>query len=250
MKTTTHFGYQTVAAEAKQGKVNEVFDNVAWRYDIMNDVMSGGLHRGWKNRMVDAIPRKRDLQALDLAGGTGDIAFRMLSRCGDKGAKITVTDINPAMLEEGKKRALNRNLPLEQLQWKIANAEKLPFGDKKYDVVTMAFGIRNVTHIDLVLAEAFRVLKPCGKFLCLEFSPLDDANWRKKFYDWYSFHIIPAYGKLFTGNEAAYKYLVESIRMFPDRERFAGMMKETGFTRVKYELMSGGVVALHTGYRT
>jgi demethylmenaquinone methyltransferase/2-methoxy-6-polyprenyl-1,4-benzoquinol methylase len=243
------FGYQQVEEHQRQPKVNEIFASVASRYDLMNDLMSAGLHRLWKRQMVSKIPLHAGMHLLDVAGGTGDITFRFLERAAKKGIRVsaTVSDINGAMLEEGRKRAIDRGY-LKELRWQEANAETLPFADESFDAYTVAFGIRNVTHRREALKEAFRVLKPGGRFLCLEFSHVENAA-LKKLYDMYSFRIIPLIGEKVASNRAAYQYLVESIRMFPKPKAFASEMEKAGFAQVGVETMQGGVVALHSGWK-
>ncbi len=244
---TTHFGFRTVAEDEKAGMVRAVFDAVAPKYDLMNDLMSAGVHRLWKAAMVDMLAPRPGEAILDMAGGTGDIAFRLLDRIGTSGAPITVCDINAAMLGVGRDRAIDRG-KLEGLSWACANAETLPYPDMTFDAYTIAFGLRNVTHIDVALAEARRVLKPGGRFLCLEFSkvvvPILD-----KLYDTYSFSVLPWLGQLVAGDREAYKYLAESIRRFPDQNALAERMKAVGLTHVKVRNLSGGIAALHLGWR-
>ncbi|HET9272744.1 MAG TPA: bifunctional demethylmenaquinone methyltransferase/2-methoxy-6-polyprenyl-1,4-benzoquinol methylase UbiE [Methyloceanibacter sp.] len=240
------FGYAKVHADAKQGLVNEVFARVARRYDLMNDLMSGGLHRLWKDELVSwlAPPKSASPFALlDVAGGTGDVAMRVLDAAGP-GTRATICDISAEMIEAGRARAgEDRRLAFVQ-----GNAENLPFPDQSFDAYTIAFGIRNVTHIEAALAEAFRVLKPGGRFLCLEFStvevPLLDT-----LYNAYSFNAIPALGGLVAGDSAAYRYLVESIRRFPDQKSFTALIENAGFERVCYRNLTGGIAALHSAWR-
>jgi demethylmenaquinone methyltransferase/2-methoxy-6-polyprenyl-1,4-benzoquinol methylase len=248
-ESRTHFGFHEVAEGDKQGLVNEVFAKVAERYDVMNDLMSAGLHRAWKAAMVDwlAPPKSdRDYRVLDVAGGTGDIAFRLVAAAG-RGTRVTVCDINEAMLAVGRARAVKGGHD-HACRFVTGNAEDLPFPDKNFDAYTIAFGIRNVTHIERALAEAYRVLKPGGRFLCLEFSTVDLPG-LDALYDAYSFTAIPAIGKAVTGDGAAYRYLVESIRKFPDQGKFARMIADAGFARVSHRSLSGGIVALHSGWR-
>lgn len=240
---TTHFGYRDVPEDEKSGLVKEVFSSVASRYDLMNDLMSGGMHHIWKDKLIDSLRPAPAMHLLDVAGGTGDIAFRFLKR---GGGQVTISDINPEMLEEGKRRAID--LHHDNIMWQLADAEALPFADNSFNAYTISFGIRNVTHIDKVLSEAYRVLKPGGHFLCLEFSHPENAM-IKKFYDAYSFRIIPGIGKTITGNRDAYQYLVESIRKFPQPETFKGMIQTAGFDRVKYTPLTFGVVAIHSGWK-
>jgi demethylmenaquinone methyltransferase/2-methoxy-6-polyprenyl-1,4-benzoquinol methylase len=249
----TDFGYRRVPLADKQALVDDVFHTVARRYDLMNDLMSGGLHRAWKEALVTAVNPPRGKQAfavLDIAGGTGDVALRVAAK-GGSGTRVTVADINLEMLGVGRERAQaaqRKGTARHAIEFIEANAEALPLADKSFDAVTIAFGIRNVPRIDVALAEAYRVLKTGGRFLCLEFSSVDipalDA-----LYNVYSFNVIPALGRAVTGDAEAYKYLVESIRKFPHPERFAGMMKSAGFRRVSFQRLTGGVVALHSGWR-
>lgn len=243
-KTTTHFGFKTVAEEEKQEMVNEVFTGVAWRYDLMNDAMSFGLHHAWKDALIGKLRPTPSMKLLDLAGGTGDITRRFFKA---GGGEATISDINGAMLEQGKKRLLDTGY-YEYLTFLQANAEELPIADNSYDAVTIAFGIRNVTHIDKVLSEAYRVLNIGGHFLCLEFSHPTTTPMRK-LYDFYSFRMIPRMGKLLAGDAQPYQYLVESIRQFPTQDRFAVMLKEAGFSNVTYTNLTGGVVAIHSGWK-
>lgn len=248
-KPTTPFGFRTVAETEKQDLVNEVFAKVARRYDQMNDLMSGGLHRLWKDDFVTLLapPRgARAFEVIDVAGGTGDIAFR-IARASGQGTHITVADISPEMVAEGARRADRENFA-QRCRFTVGNAEALAFIDQSFDAYTIAFGIRNVTHIERALAEAYRVLKPGGKFQCLEFSHVDVPG-LDALYDAYSFTAIPAIGKAVTGDGAPYRYLVESIRTFPDQERFAAMIAAAGFDRVGHRNLSGGIVAIHWGWR-
>lgn len=245
----TNFGFRTVGIDHKQAMVDDVFDKVAPRYDLMNDLLSGGLHRVWKDILVTAVnpPRSERLfSALDAAGGTGDVAFR-IAEAGGAGTRVTVCDINEEMLGVGRERASERGLE-GRVSFMAGNAESLPFPDRNFDACTIAFGIRNVPRIDVALAEFFRVLRPGSRFLCLEFSSVDvpvlDAV-----YDFYSFNVIPALGHAVAGNADAYRYLVESIRRFPRPKAFAEMITAAGFRRVGYRLLTGGVVALHSGWR-
>ncbi len=240
------FGFASVAPEERQGLVNEVFARVARRYDLMNDLMSGGLHRLWKDELVGwlAPPKGQTPYALlDVAGGTGDIASRFLSACGS-GGRAVVCDISAEMIEAGRGRLEET----ERLEFVQANAESLPFASSRFDAYTIGFGIRNVTHVDRALKEAYRVLKPGGRFLCLEFSavemPLLDT-----LYDAYSMTAIPALGGLIAGDAAAYRYLVESIRRFPDQKTFTGMIENAGFERVRYRNLTGGIAAIHSAWR-
>jgi demethylmenaquinone methyltransferase/2-methoxy-6-polyprenyl-1,4-benzoquinol methylase len=247
------FGFQRVPLEGKQARVDDVFRNVARRYDLMNDLMSAGLHRAWKDALVTAIDPPRTRAAgvrpfglLDLAGGTGDIAFRVVA-AGSADTCATVLDINAEMLAVGRARAVERGLD-HAVVFAEGNAEALPFSDRSYDAVAIAFGIRNVPRIEAALAEAYRVLRIGGRFLCLEFSRVDLPG-LDALYDFYSFNVIPALGRAVVGDAEAYRYLVESIRRFPTPQGFAGMMRTAGFARVSFHQMSGGIVALHSGWR-
>src|SRR6478672_9792526 len=245
----THFGYETVPLDDKQERVDEVFHSVARRYDLMNDLMSSGLHRAWKDALVTAVnPPKNDraFALLDLAGGTGDIAFRVAD-AGGAGTRATVMDINADMLEVGRTRAAGRGLD-DVVAFVEGNAETLPFPDRSFDAATIAFGIRNVPRIELALAEAYRVLRIGGRFVCLEFSAVAMPG-LDTLYDLYSFNVIPALGRAVVGDAESYRYLVGSIRNFPKPQAFAEMMRAAGFARVSHRLMSGGIVALHSGWR-
>ncbi len=246
---TADFGFSKVAAEDKQAKVNEVFAKVAKRYDQMNDLMSGGLHRLWKDDFITMLqpPRSaRRFEVLDVAGGTGDIAQR-IATAGGSGTRVTIADISPEMLGEGRRRMARSGL-LDKFTFSVANAEHLPFDDKSFDAYTIAFGIRNVTGIDKALREAYRVLRPGGRFMCLEFSSLAIPG-LETLYDAYSFTVIPAVGKIVTGDGQPYRYLVESIRKFPKQEQFKTMIEDAGFEQVAYRNLSGGVAAIHSGRR-
>jgi demethylmenaquinone methyltransferase/2-methoxy-6-polyprenyl-1,4-benzoquinol methylase len=245
----THFGYETVPLKEKQGRVDDVFQSVARRYDLMNDLMSGGLHRAWKDALVTAVnPPKSDgpFALLDLAGGTGDIALRV-AKAGGAGTRVTVCDINAEMLSVGAERAIKQGLD-DRATFEQGNAEELSYPDRSFDCVTIAFGIRNVPRIDRALSEAFRVLKHGGRFLCLEFSSVDVPG-LDVLYELYSFQVIPRIGQATTGDREAYKYLVESIRKFPKPKAFAKMIEAAGFRRVSFTQMTGGVVALHSGWK-
>jgi demethylmenaquinone methyltransferase/2-methoxy-6-polyprenyl-1,4-benzoquinol methylase len=244
---TTHFGFREVPLAAKQALVDDVFHSVANRYDLMNDLMSAGLQRPWKDALVTAVnpPKGRQFSLLDLAGGTGDVAFRVLA-AGGSATRATVVDINPDMLNVGRERAAARGLA--GVAFVEGNAEALPFPDRSFEAVTIAFGIRNVPRIEAALREARRVLAIGGRFLCLEFSTVDVPG-LDALYDFYSFNIIPVLGRLVAGDAEAYRYLVESIRRFPPPESFAGMMRTAGFARVSYRPLTGGIVALHSGWR-
>ncbi|MBB3933612.1 demethylmenaquinone methyltransferase/2-methoxy-6-polyprenyl-1,4-benzoquinol methylase [Kaistia hirudinis] len=242
------FGFADVDLGAKQGMVDAVFHKVASRYDLMNDFMSAGLHRVWKDAMVSwlAPPSGRDFEGLDVAGGTGDIAFRIVERSRGRAREI-VCDINASMLEVGRERARKRHLD-GNVEFIEGNAEELPFASGRFDAYTIAFGIRNVPRIDEALKEAYRVLKPGGRFLCLEFSAVD-VPVLDKIYDLYSFHAIPAMGGVVAGDKDSYRYLVESIRRFPHQERFAEMIRRAGFARVEYRNLTGGIAAIHSGWK-
>ncbi|MGJ4902082.1 bifunctional demethylmenaquinone methyltransferase/2-methoxy-6-polyprenyl-1,4-benzoquinol methylase UbiE [Bradyrhizobium sp. HKCCYLS2058] len=246
---TTHFGFRDVPLGEKQTLVNDVFHSVAQRYDLMNDLMSGGLHRVWKDIMINTLnPPKSDapFALLDVAGGTGDISFRAARKAG-AGFHATVCDINGDMLEVGRQRALKQYLD-DKVSFVEGNAEKLAFPDRSFDAYTIAFGIRNVPQIELALAEAFRVLKHGGRFLCLEFSTVEMPG-LDKLYDLFSFNVIPQLGRAVTGDAESYRYLVESIRQFPRPNAFAEMISAAGFSRVSWQTLSGGIVALHSGWR-
>jgi demethylmenaquinone methyltransferase / 2-methoxy-6-polyprenyl-1,4-benzoquinol methylase len=245
---TTHFGFETVPLGEKQGRVNDVFHSVAAKYDVMNDLMSMGLHRLWKDTVVAQLrpSRHRPWRHLDVAGGTGDVAFRILDAAG-KAAHVTVLDINGSMLEVGRDRADKRKPP-GTIDFVEASAESLPFEDSTFDAYTIAFGIRNVPRIQLALEEAFRTLKTGGRFMCLEFAPIDTPV-LDRIYDTYSFNVIPALGKAVTGDSESYKYLVESIRQFPRPKFFADMITKAGFRRVTHTALSGGVVQIHSGWK-
>jgi demethylmenaquinone methyltransferase/2-methoxy-6-polyprenyl-1,4-benzoquinol methylase len=243
---TTHFGFQTVAEDQKAGMVQGVFSSVAARYDIMNDLMSGGIHRLWKDAMMDWLAPRPGQQLLDVAGGTGDVAFRFLRRAGAT-AQATVLDLTEPMLIEGQKRAEAANMA-GQLDWVVGDAMALPFPPASFDVYTISFGIRNVTRIEDALSEAFRVLRPGGRLMVLEFSQIPN-DLMQKVYDLYSFNIIPTMGQVVTGDRDSYQYLVESIRRFPDQDRFTEMIRSAGFDQVRYRNLSMGIAALHSGWK-
>ncbi|KAK6126616.1 hypothetical protein DH2020_039641 [Rehmannia glutinosa] len=261
---STSFGYKEVREEEKSQMVGNVFTSVASSYDLMNDLMSGGLHRLWKERLVSKLNPFPGMKHLDVAGGTGDVAFRILESINNVGRRamrdihddnvldetqIFVCDINPNMLNVGKKRAQERGFGDDKsLVWVEGDAEALKFEDDSMDGYTIAFGIRNVTHIEKALAEAHRVLKRGGRFLCLELSHVELPIF-KDLYDYYSFSVIPALGELVAGDRESYQYLVESVRRFPSQEKFAKMIAEAGFDKVEYENLVGGVVAIHSGLK-
>ncbi len=242
MTSTTHFGFKEVPVGDKQRLVGGVFDAVASRYDLMNDVLSGGRHRLWKAAMVDWLRPRPGLKMIDVAGGTGDIASRVLARVKAQ-AEITVCDINFSMLTQGRKRA-----PDAPIHWLAGDAQNLPCLDRSFDAYMIAFGIRNVTHIDIALREAYRVLKPGGRFLCLEFSAVEMPG-LDILYDLYSFKLMPLLGEVIGANREAYQYLAESIRQFPDQRKFAGMIADAGFSQVSYRNLTGGIAAIHSGWR-
>ena len=245
----TDFGFMRVPFGDKQRLVDDVFHKVARRYDLMNDLMSGGLHRAWKDALVTTVDPPigvRPFRLVDIAGGTGDIAFRVVA-AGGSGTRATVVDHNGDMLEVGRERAVRRGLD-GAVSFVEGDAEALPLADRVADACSVAFGVRNVPQIDRALAEAFRVLKAGGRFVCLEFSKVDVPG-LDALYDFFSFNLIPAMGRIVVGDAEPYRYLVESIRNFPRPEAFAGMLREAGFRRVSYRVMSGGIVALHSGWR-
>lgn len=247
--TSTTFGFEKIEAEQRQDKVNGVFAKVAEQYDLANDLMSGGFHRLWKNDLIAWMsPPKGDraYKLLDVAGGTGDVALKFAKATGDA-ATATICDISPEMLSVGERRVQDAGLS-HRIKLVEGNAETLPFEDKSFDVYTVAFGIRNVTHIDAALREAYRVLKVGGRFMCLEFSevqmPILD-----RLYDFHSFEVIPRIGKLTAGDADPYQYLIESIRQFPNQDVFADMVREAGFERVSYRNLTGGIAAIHSGWK-
>ena len=246
--SSTHFGYAEVPLSQKQHLVDDVFHKVAQRYDVMNDLMSAGLHRLWKDILVGKVNARRQsgFRHLDVAGGTGDVAFRIAKQA-SADAEIIVLDINGDMLEVGRDRARERGLA-NKVEFTQANAESLPFPDQHFDAYTIAFGIRNVPRIDVALKEAHRVLKPGGRFLCLEFSQVT-APGLDKIYEAYSFNVIPAVGRFVAGDAEPYRYLVESIRKFPAAAEFERMIREAGFRRTGFERLTGGVVAIHSGWK-
>ena len=244
---TTHFGFEQVRLDEKQGRVDDVFHKVARRYDVMNDLMSAGLHRRWKDKLVAMVnpPRRSRSDHLDVAGGTGDVAFRVVAAAPH--AAVTVLDISADMLEVGRSRAQKRGWR-DRLTFVEANAEDLPLPDASFDAYTIAFGIRNVPRVDVALAEAFRVLRRGGHFLCLEFSSVDLPG-LDRLYDAYSFNVIPRIGQAVTGDGESYRYLVESIRQFPDAPSFEGRIRSAGFRNTSFVRLTGGVCAIHSGWK-
>ncbi len=242
---TTHFGYRTVDEDEKASLVRDVFDSVASRYDLMNDLMSLGVHRLWKSAMMDWLKPRPGMKLLDVGGGTGDIAFRFRER---GGGPVTVIDANAEMLKVGRDKAMDKGM-MDGIEWTLGDAEDLPVADASADIYTTAFCLRNVTHIDRALEEARRVLKPGGRFMCLEFSQVSLPG-LEKLYETYSFKVLPFLGKKIAGDREAYQYLAESIRRFPAQEPFAGMIADAGLTQVKYRNLSGGIAALHSAWRT
>ncbi len=244
-ENTTHFGFSEVAENQKAAMVHGVFSNVASKYDVMNDVMSGGVHRIWKDAMMDWLAPRSGQQLLDVAGGTGDVAFRFLKRA--PGADAVVLDMTESMLIEGRKRA-DAEAMADHLDWIVGDAMALPFEDNSFDVYTISFGIRNVTRIADALSEAYRILRSGGRLMVLEFSQLPNPAMQKA-YDLYSFNVIPRMGQLIANDRNSYQYLVESIRKFPDQDTFAAMIQDAGFEQVKYRNMTMGVAALHSGWK-
>lgn len=243
---TVDFGYQQVPRHEKAARVRTVFESVAGKYDVMNDLMSLGVHRLWKQFTLSVTGLRRGQQALDVAGGTGDLSIGMLRQVGKQG-RVFLTDINPAMLERGRDRLLDKGF-VGNVECVVADAERLPFDDNAFDCVTIGFGLRNVTNKDAALRSMYRVLKPGGQLLVLEFStPLLPGL--KPLYDAYSFNVLPVLGRLVAQDEASYRYLAESIRMHPDQETLLGMLKDAGFGQARYHNLSGGIVALHRGYK-
>jgi demethylmenaquinone methyltransferase/2-methoxy-6-polyprenyl-1,4-benzoquinol methylase len=254
-RRTTHFGFREVEASDKPRLVRGVFESVAARYDLMNDLMSGGVHRIWKTAFVDWLAPRPGLRLLDVAGGTGDIALRVLRRLDERKAparatqpgQVTVCDYTLDMLEVGRDRALDQGR-LGGIDWVCGDAQALPFAERSWDAYTIAFGLRNVTDIDRALAEAYRVLKPGGRFLCLEFSHVV-LPVVERLYDHYSFKVLPALGGLVTGDREAYSYLVQSIRRFPAQDELAGRIEGAGFSQVRVRNLTGGIAAIHSGWR-
>lgn len=241
--STTHFGFQSVDEKDKARHVRQVFDSVAAKYDVMNDLMSAGLHRLWKAYTITVANPREGYQVLDIAGGTGDLSLAFAKKVGKTG-RVVHTDINEAMLRTGRDRLLDAGVVLPTL---VCDAEKLPFPDNHFDIVSVAFGLRNMTHKDVALTEMCRVLKPGGKLMVLEFSKV--AKPLEKPYDWYSFKVLPRLGKLVAGDDASYRYLAESIRMHPSQEELKTLMKQSGFGHVDYHNLTGGMVALHVGIK-
>ncbi len=244
-QNTTHFGRETIPETEKAGRVRGVFNSVASKYDVMNDVMSVGIHRVWKDAMMDWLAPRPGQRLLDVAGGTGDISFRFLKRAGE--GHSTVLDLTEPMLIEGRKRAEAEQMA-DSLDWVVGDAMALPFAENTFDVYTISFGIRNVTRPQDALNEAFRVLKPGGRLMVLEFSQIPN-DMMQKVYDLYSFNIIPRMGQVIANDRDSYQYLVESIRRFPDQETFAGMIRTAGFEQVKYLNLTMGIAALHSGWK-
>ncbi|KAF7285911.1 hypothetical protein GWI33_009382 [Rhynchophorus ferrugineus] len=247
----THFGFETVKESEKQEKVLKVFENVAEDYDIMNDVMSLGIHRLWKDYFISSLSPTNNTKLLDVAGGTGDIAFRFIDYVKTyqrQNCHVTVTDINSHMLNVGKIRSKALNHDPGIINWQEGNAEELPFKDNTFNAYTIAFGARNCTHIDKVLSEAYRVLQPGGRFMCLEFSQLENTT-LQWLYDQYSFQVIPVMGQLIAKQWKPYQYLVESIRQFPNQEKYKNMIEEAGFRQVAFENLTLGIVAIHSGFK-
>ena len=242
---TTHFGFETVPEAQKAGKVQNIFNSVASKYDIMNDVMSAGIHRIWKEAMMDWLAPRPGQKPIDVAGGTGDVSFKFLKRSGSGHA--TVLDITENMLIEGRKRAVADKIP-DSLDWIVGDAMFLPFADNTFDVYTISFGIRNVTRPQEALNEAFRVLRPGGRLMVLEFSQIP-VPLVQKAYDLYSFNVIPTMGKLIANDRSSYQYLVESIRKFPDQKTFLSMLQNAGFKNNNYRNLSLGIAALHSGWK-
>lgn len=244
MMEDTHFGFEAVSGQEKTRRVKDVFRRVAQNYDLMNDLMSLGIHRLWKDHLVWGLDLPQNAHVLDVAGGTGDIAFRLAKTYPHLSPQITVCDLTPDMVEVGRDRAINQGLARE-IEWVCGNAEALPLKDNSIDLYTIAYGLRNVTQIDKALAEAFRVLKPGGKFVCLEFSHVK-VSCLEQAYDFYSFQLLPVLGQWVANDREAYQYLVESIRQFPDQETLAEMIKGAGFISVNWQNLCGGISCIHT----
>lgn len=244
----TNFGFKKIDIADKQPLVNNIFSNVADKYDLMNDLMSFGMHRLWKDEFIRQIPNLNS-NILDVASGSGDIALKLAKKAKDRGSNISLTlsDINEEMLRQAKKKSIDLNL-FQNLKFTVASAEELPFPDNSFDYYTIAFGIRNVPDINKALKEAYRVLKPMGKFVCLEFSKVKESL-LQDFYKFYSFNVIPKIGQIITSNKEAYDYLVESIDLFPSQDEFRIMIKEAGFEEINYKNLSGGIVVIHSAYK-
>jgi demethylmenaquinone methyltransferase/2-methoxy-6-polyprenyl-1,4-benzoquinol methylase len=247
MTEQTHFGFESVLGSEKTQRVRDVFRRVAKNYDLMNDLMSLGIHRLWKDHLIWGLDLAPNSHVLDVAGGTGDIAFRLLKTYPHLNLHVTLCDLTPEMIEQGRDRAINQGI-LHNIDWVCANAESLPIPDVSVDLYLIAYGLRNVTKIEKALAEAVRVLKPSGKFVCLEFSRVTLPP-LQKLYDFYSFQLLPALGEWVAQDRAAYQYLVESIRRFPDQEALAQMMKSSGFAIVSWENLCGGISCIHIGIK-
>jgi len=247
MTEETHFGFETVSGHEKTSRVKDVFRRVAKNYDLMNDLMSLGIHRLWKDHLVFELNLPKNAHIIDVAGGTGDIAFRMAKTYPHLNLTIMVCDLTPEMVEVGRDRAINQGI-VRGIEWVCGNAENLPLPDNSVDLYTIAYGLRNVTHIDKALEEALRVLKPGGKFICLEFSRVKVSP-LEKLYDLYSFHLLPVLGEWVANDRGAYQYLVESIRQFPDQEALAGMIEMVGFSDVNWQNMCGGISCIHTAVK-
>ncbi len=244
-----NFGFSKVHSKQKKNLVDQLFSNVSQKYDLMNDVISCGIHRIWKEEFCNMV-LDLDSDVLDVAGGTGDIALKLYQKAKlqNRNICLTISDINQSMLDICEGRAIDQNI-LQNIQFVLADAEKMPFDDNSFDYCTMAFGIRNVSSIDNVLKEVYRVLRPTGKFLCLEFSHIEN-DLLKPFYDFYSFNVMPNIGKIIAGDYQSYQYLAESIRVFPNQEDFKTMIQNVGFTDVSYKNLTFGIVAIHSGYKT
>ncbi|MBT6079018.1 MAG: bifunctional demethylmenaquinone methyltransferase/2-methoxy-6-polyprenyl-1,4-benzoquinol methylase UbiE [Gammaproteobacteria bacterium] len=243
---TTHFGYEDVAVGEKASRVRGVFDSVASKYDVMNDLMSMGVHRLWKKQAIELSGAREGWEVLDLAGGTGDLSLQFAKIVGSKG-RVVLSDINQSMLHNGRERLVNEGV-LGNVEYVQINAEQIPFPDNSFDCITISFGLRNVTDKDKALRAIYKALKPGGRLLVLEFSKPTNEKFRSV-YDFYSFNILPVIGKVVANDEESYRYLAESIRMHPDQETLRGMMDEAGFNRTEYFNMTGGVVALHRGFK-
>ena len=243
---TTHFGYEDVAVGEKAGRVRGVFDSVASKYDVMNDLMSMGIHRLWKKQAIEMSGVREGQEILDLAGGTGDLSLQFAKIVGPQG-RVVLSDINQSMLHKGRERLINEGI-LGNVEYVQINAEQLPFADNRFDCITISFGLRNVTDKDQALRSIYKALKPGGRLLVLEFSKPQDQR-LKSAYDFYSFNILPSIGKVVANDEDSYRYLAESIRMHPDQNTLREMMDEAGFDRTEYFNMTGGIVALHRGFK-